>query len=304
MYLDTDQVKCYDSSGREISCRHSGQDAAGPKTPGVNVAGPDRFRIHKDAVEDRLTGLIWARQANPAGFPLTWMEALDFVAQHSETLNPVADDWRLPTRRELFTLLSHQQVNPALPAGHPFEGVFNGYYWTQTACARLPDQVWYVHLGGGKVYRGMQHGAYMVWPVAGQLTDPVGGPGRITIQGDTFIERTTGRRWFAAGDLSGLARNWEEALDAVRELNRQRVSGHRDWRLPTIRELESLVDDRRHSPALAPEISIGASGMAGFWSATTSVYEPRYAWVLYPLDGALGVGYKPLADFHTLAVRG
>lgn len=301
MFLDTDQVNCYNASGEKISCRHSGQDASSPRPSGVKNTGRDRFLAHKDAVEDRLTGLVWARQANLAGFPLTWPEALDFAAQHKGAQNLAAANWRLPTRWELFTLLSHQQVNPALPAGHPFEDVFNGYYWTQTPCARLPDQAWYIHLGGGKVYRGMQHTSYMVWPVTGQGANLTGGDDRFTVQGDTVYDSATARHWFAGRGLSKPVRTWEEALDAVCALNRQGEAGRRDWRLPNIRELESLVDDRRHSPALAPGIP---AGMAGFWSSTTSVYEPRYAWVLYPQDGALGVGYKAQADFHTLAVRG
>jgi hypothetical protein len=41
----------------------------------------------------------------------------------------------------------------------------------------------------------------------------------------------------------------------------------------------------------------------GFWSATTSIYETIYAWVLYPRDGAIGVEYKPQKDFSVLAIR-
>ena len=74
-------------------------------------------------------------------------------------------DWRLPTRSELFTLVSHARINPALPTGHLFENVFPGYYWTATHCSRLPRQAWYVHFGGGRIFRGMKHGSYLVWPV-------------------------------------------------------------------------------------------------------------------------------------------
>jgi hypothetical protein len=41
----------------------------------------------------------------------------------------------------------------------------------------------------------------------------------------------------------------------------------------------------------------------GYWSSTTSVYEPSYAWVLYTVDGAVGVGYKAKPDFCAWAVR-
>jgi hypothetical protein len=74
------------------------------------------------------------------------------------------------------------------------------------------------------------------------------------------------------------------------------------WRLPNIRELESLVDLNCHSPALESGHSFEHTA-DGDWSATTGIYETRYAWVLYPRDGAVGVGYKPLREFCASAVR-
>jgi len=49
--------------------------------------------------------------------------------------------------------------------GHPFTNIFTGYYWTSSSCARLPNQAWYIHLGGARVFKGMKYGSYMVWPV-------------------------------------------------------------------------------------------------------------------------------------------
>ena len=80
------------------------------------------------------------------------------------------------------------------------------------------------------------------------------------------------------------------------------MTPYTDWRLPNIRELESLIDTGKHSPAVAYGDSV-TTVQDGYWSATSSVYEPRYAWVLYTGDGAVGVGYKPEAEFFTIAVR-
>ena len=38
-------------------------------------------------------------------------------------------------------------------------------------------------------------------------------------------------------------------------------------------------------------------------SGTNSLYETRYAWVLYTQDGAIGVRYKPKQAFYLLAIR-
>lgn len=51
------------------------------------------------------------------------------------------------------------------------------------------------------------------------------------------------------------------------------MCGHLDWRMPNIRELESLVDLCADSPALAPDHPFG-NVREVYWSSTTSVYEP------------------------------
>jgi hypothetical protein len=286
-----------------VDCRATDQDASF-KQPGKNILA-NRFSVAEDNVKDHLTGLIWKKNANLADFPLTWIEARQFAEQLNGTsTNAERKGWRLPTRRELFSLVSHQHINPSLPHGHPFTDVFNGYYWTITTCSRLPDQAWYVHLGGGRVYRGMKHGSYMVWPVRGKMQGRSRSKDRSTCNGSVYFDSHTDRWWYAGSDLFREPCSWEAALGAIVELNDGEMDGHSNWRLPNIRELESLVDDSRHSPALAIEALVGAAPITGLWSSTTSTYEPRYAWVPYIEDGAIGVGFKSKDDFHVIAVRG
>jgi hypothetical protein len=301
MQLETDQDTCHDTLGNQIDCRDSGQDAS-HKRSGKTLF-TNRFAVTGNSVKDNLTGMEWKKHANLSEFPLSWPEAQHYVQELNAPEDASDNAWRLPARRELFSLISHQQVNPTLPRDHPFSNVFNGYYWTGTTCARLPDQAWYVHMGGGRVYRGMKHGSYMMWPVRGDMQSYEAGSDRFTSINDTFFDCHTNRHWYAGGGLMQEPRTWQDAIHTIRKLNDAHQNNYSDWRLPNIRELESLVDDRRHSPAFAPGFSITTSQIAGFWSSTTSLYEPRYAWVLYIVDGAIGVGFKAQTEFHTLAVR-
>ena len=68
-YLQTGQITCHDAMGRMIDCAGSGQDA--DVGSGLSWPAP-RFKIIDDAVFDRLTGLVWTRNANMAEFPRTW----------------------------------------------------------------------------------------------------------------------------------------------------------------------------------------------------------------------------------------
>jgi len=308
--IKTDQIRCYDSGGRSMYCAGSGQD--GELRVGVKWPTP-RFEQRGGLIIDRLSRLMWPQDAGLSEFPQTWHEALDFVANLNREAACGCRNWHLPSRRELFSLVSHDCVNPALPAGAPFENVFAGYFWTATTCSRLKDQAWYIHLGGGRVQRGMKHGSYMVWPVCRCVKDGVplsDAPSksrrhgsRYVIDNGTVYDQSSGLGWAKMDARSSDPLNWTGALDFIRRMNAASVHGHTDWRLPNVRELESLIDVRRHTPALSGGHPCGRIPQ-GCWSSTTSVYEPRYAWVVYMQDGAVGVGYKKSADFHAWAVRG
>jgi hypothetical protein len=123
---------------------------------------------------------------------------------------------------------------------------------------------------------------------------------RFTRRGGIFVDRLTGLAWRAAADLAGEAVAWAHALAVVKELNVQGTGP--PWRLPNINELESLVDCDRHTPAL-PIDAVFTELCEGYWSSTSSAYEPDWAWALYLTKGAVGVGQKDGAHFHVWAVR-
>jgi len=298
----TDQIRCYDVDGRLMDCTGSGQDGA--MRCGIKWPVP-RFEARGEVVLDRLSGLMWTQDAGLTGFPQTWDEAQDFVAKMNRKAACGYHDWHLPERRELFSLVSHDRINPALPDEAPFENVFNGYYWTATTCSRLKQEAWYIHLGGGRIYRGMKHGSYMVWPVRCRLNGNGATltAGRYVVDRGTAYDRLSDLEWAEMGGAPSGPLSWQDALDFIGGMNAHHVNKHADWRLPNVRELESLIDDRRHTPALSAGHPFGQVPQ-GCWSSTTSVYEPHYAWVVYMQDGAVGVGFKKQADFHVWAVRG
>jgi hypothetical protein len=298
--FQTDQDRCYNRGGQAIPCHGTGQD--GERRCGRPWPNP-RFITHGEIVSDELTGLNWCRRASPNEFPLSWPEAHAFIAALNAENFLGRNDWRLPQRRNLFSLVSHARSNPALPQSHPFVGVFHGYYWTASPCSRLPNQAWYIHLGGGRVFKGMKHGSYMVWPVCGNSDRSINdAPLPEPFSAETVCDPGTGLIWTRNADLRGSQSDWQGALNTVRQLNATRACGFSDWRLPNVRELESLVDLSRHAPAIN-----GCRHFFnirdGYWSSTTSVYDPSYAWVLYTEDGNVGVGYKERPTFYAWAVR-
>ena len=55
-YLWTGQQNCYDTAGKIVSCRGSGQDGEFK----AGISWPDeRFTVNRALVADNLTGLVW-----------------------------------------------------------------------------------------------------------------------------------------------------------------------------------------------------------------------------------------------------
>lgn len=306
--IQTDQTECYNVSGETVPCEGSGQD--GDHRSGM--PWPEyRFETSDHTVTDTLTRLMWIQDAGFAEFPLSWQEAAEAVEEMNADRTFGFNNWRLPERRELFSLISHAYVNPSLPKGHPFLNIFPGYYWTATPCVRFPRQAWYIHFGGGRVFKGMKHGSYLVWPVrsiagesaSGSRSDPMRPSESPRAESPhTVTDPRTKLAWTKHAGITDHPVTWSQALDIVREMNGQKAYGYDDWRLPNIRELESITDMTAHSPAI-----IGRDFFRNikpfYWSSTTSVYDPAYAWTLYTEDGNIGVGYKANPEFHVWCVR-
>jgi len=76
-------------------------------------------------VLDQETGLVW--QKRPITDPMPWYEAI----RHCYGLEGGGrHGWRLPGQAELASLVDYDESEPALPAGHPFEEIQPGKFWS------------------------------------------------------------------------------------------------------------------------------------------------------------------------------
>ena len=330
LHLNTGQSSCYQTDGAEIACAGSGQDAE--EAPGIPWPEP-RFISFGGVVRDALTGLVWTEKANFTELPVDWPEALDQVRRMNRESFAGHRDWRLPNRRELRSLISYQTRDPALPRPHPFRDVFLGWYWTSTTAAIHPAYAWYVHLEGGRMFYGRKTEYRLLWPVRGpgigvlprtgqqRCFDVDGTPiqcretgqdgdlqagvqwpePRFRAYAERVFDGLTGLTWSRRADLAGRWTTWEEALQLVSELNRSELGGRSSWRVPTINELESLVDASEHTPAL-PRDHPFHDVQEAYWSSTSSGFEPDWCMALYMHKGAVGVGQKKDENFSVWAV--
>lgn len=117
-------------------------------------------------VIDHLTGLMWTCNANKANGMTDWEKA---VSGARACRDGGFTDWRLPNRKELGSLIDLGRFNPALPKGHPFDGVQPSYYWTSSTPANNEDGAWVIHFYVGFVTHDDKGGSHYVWYVRGPV---------------------------------------------------------------------------------------------------------------------------------------
>ncbi|MEN8257470.1 MAG: DUF1566 domain-containing protein [Thermodesulfobacteriota bacterium] len=158
----TGQTKFYDASGREIDRADTHQHSA------LQSAVPwpkPRFQDNGFTVLDKLTNLVWLKNADAAGMQLNWREALRSVRELNKTKAGAIDHWRLPNINELESLVDAANHTPALASDHPFMNV-RDVYWSSTTSFFETDWAWALYLDKGALGVGVKKNArFSVWPV-------------------------------------------------------------------------------------------------------------------------------------------
>ena len=251
----------------------SGQDAAGdafdsePDRDRAWASWPvpadvaPRYEVQGAVVRDAVSGLVWQRAS---GAPVGWRDAERYCDELDVDGN---DDWRLPTRIETISVMDSRRRSRKSVLTH-FLDPAEVCFWTVSS---EPNRVlhWMV-----ATYRGdVGIGSDDLRPCAARCVQgppydvSKNRPPRYVVEDGVVRDPGTRLEWQAhvpenAGRLVSLA-------SAEATCSELRLLGRTDWRLPTVKELSTLIDERRSLPALDPRVE-GASD--AYWSSTR--HEP------------------------------
>ncbi len=76
------------------------------------------------------------------------------------------NDWRLPTLKELVTLVDYSRVNPSIDTSF-FPDTVSFYYWSSTTSANYTNGAWLVPFDYGHVHNNPKESSYYVRAVRG-----------------------------------------------------------------------------------------------------------------------------------------
>ncbi len=280
-------------------------------------------------VTDRVTGLTWEKGYRR----LEWVQA---ESEAKATNTGGYTDWRVPTTKELYSLMlfsgNQGRGRPDAPRP-PADAVpfidTEAFDFSYPQAGRYIDvqfitRTEYVAriMVGQRCFFGVNFadGRIKCYPLEGNRSDPqfrarfvrgnpAYGSNTFVDNGDgTISDRATGLMWaqIDSGDpvfAEAVANtqkgdgsmNWEEALRFAESLD---YAGHTDWRLPTAKQLQSIVDyarapDKTNSAAIDPLFrtsdvfnEAGGADFPFYWTSTS--FNPGVDAVVFQFGRALG----------------
>lgn len=147
---------------------------AGP-APEPQPEPEPRFQAAEQTIKDTETGYVWLRDADPAGGPLSWNQAIEYVALLNKRNHAGHSDWKLPGIDVMIKFITAVRAEPTGASGDRTTasameqmGIRNmkaGDYWSGTTSVYNSAEAWY--LSTVKVNKSVgSKSLYMhVWPV-------------------------------------------------------------------------------------------------------------------------------------------
>jgi len=287
-----DSVQCrYSGAGstcdrRWVTCVAYGNQARFGGQPGLigtlldeeyvsgtgGISG-DRYTLGSNGVTitDSETGLVWQRTKHTSQL---YYDAA--VAYCDELVLGGFSDWRLPTRSELINLCDYTEYRPAMPS------IFTDITTTSTHStfvsiteyADRPDTNWYIEYVNGVSYWCRKEATFN-WVRAVRGTQrPAAADRLVANTTNTVKDTSTGLVW----QKTGTPITYQTITEAAAYCAALSLDGYTDWRLPTIYELESIVDYTEDEPAWGSLFDGGYADAGEYWSSTVYAGQGAFHW--------------------------
>ena len=253
------------------------------------------------AVLDNVTCLVWEKAPDTTqGF---WQDNADHCASLGTSSFAGYSDWRLPTRVEMASLVDFARTGDAIDTT-AFPKEPSGYYrtgsdWYETITGQNSSGFsWIYGMSSGftsNAYAKTTSDAYVRCVRGngtgeGQSDFAVPPPNQYTAASGEVTDNYTGLIWQqtdSATPAGAAVIPWSGAAGYCAGLG---LNGH-SWRVPSINELATLVDEAHVAPAINktmfPNTKYGSYSNNWYWASTT-YGTSSYGWAINFDDGFTG----------------
>jgi|GEM_PF-1195634 len=254
------------------------------------LPNPQRYDTHDmSVVGDEVTGLMWQRSvANE-------FVTFDDAQRRCDQLKLAGfDDWRLPSRIELVSLLDMSRTQPSINVS-TFPDAPSEWFWTSTVDAAHPGSAWFVYFYAGYPktdeksnrfeFRCVRDSAARVRP-----------PAHYEVKAAVVRDLGTGLTWQRAASEKKIT------LDVARTTcSKLTLGGKKGWRLPTEGELFTLVDEKATEGPMIDAVAFPRTPAEQFWSSSFFANGPALSWYVAFDHGDGRYGF-PTEKYHVRCV--
>lgn len=255
-----------------------------PTPPTLGLPHPMSYSETSEGVLDEVTGLVWQQTTNSS--TTTWADALVYC----ESLGP---GWSLPTRIELTTIINHAVSGAKVDTSvFSFDG---GAGWTWVSTPWVVNErknlmgaaalSWFVNFALGDSNNSLSQTAASAYSRCVRVPDAQQLPTEhYTVTSTEVMDHYTGLTWQRGHSADAPSFTFDEAFSYCESLD----LNDQIWRLPTVNEIASIVDDVPSgdvSPATDHEAFPETAPDAQYWSQSPYGTNTDEHWTLNFEDG-------------------
>ena len=256
------------SDGSEIPVQNGTWSESGTEAEGT----------HWSCVRDNVTGLIWEVKTTTGTHAFTvkgtWQNRNDLAdTTNTEGLCGLTN-WRVPSLTELLTIVNNGRQNPAFDLAR-FPNGKSQSYWTSNPISGVGTNAWTVNFFAGIGNSKAKTSNFQVRLVSGDYAASQFDAARFVDNGDgTVSDVVTGLMWkrcpeglsgedCSNGSASTLV--WGGSMKAARDST---YAGYDDWRLPNMKEMQTLVDVTENNPAQDTSVFPNPNNVLNYWTSS------------------------------------
>jgi hypothetical protein len=235
---------------------------------GPGLPNPASYTRNADGtITDAVTGLTWEGRVDTAGHTEPDADA---------TCASKGVGWRLPTRLELVSLVDYTVAAPGPTINPVFADTPGAIFWTSSVYAGDVGDAWNIGFDAGYSDYGLRDGLDRVRCVR-PLPDRCRPARYETVVGDDVVrDLATGLTWQRTVEAQMYA--WDDAGPRC-------AARGQGWRLPSLTELQTIIDDTRLYPAIDTSVFPGTPRVV-FWTSSPHADGAGTSWTVDFFYGA------------------